>query len=173
MKEILINLRTENRYSQNALAKELGISRQAYIKYETGEVEPPVEIIRKLSKLFNVSYETLIDNETKESFNKKNVEYIIPEFECLMVESPVQAYGISKNNSTTGILQQIQKKLITLSQDQLSSILIIVQSINNLNNICDSNSSAQVKKRTPGGISGNFWMSEDFDDPIDDFKEYM
>lgn len=62
MKDILISLRTENRYSQNALAKELGISRQAYIKYETGEVEPSVEIIRKLSKIFNVSYAYLIDN---------------------------------------------------------------------------------------------------------------
>ena len=62
MKEILIKLRQENRYSQSLLAKILGISRQAYIKYELGEVEPSVEIVRKLSKIYNVSYDVLIDN---------------------------------------------------------------------------------------------------------------
>ena len=52
MKEILIKLRQENRYSQNLLSKVLGISRQAYMKYESGEVEPSVEIVRKLSKIY-------------------------------------------------------------------------------------------------------------------------
>lgn len=62
MKDILIKLRTENRYSQSALAKELGISRQAYMKYESGEVEPSVEIVRRLSRIYGVSYQFLIDN---------------------------------------------------------------------------------------------------------------
>ena len=52
MKEILIKLRQENRYSQSLLSKVLGISRQAYMKYESGEVEPSVEIVRKLSKIY-------------------------------------------------------------------------------------------------------------------------
>ena len=51
MKEILRQLREEHFFSQGTVAKELGISRQSYIKYEAGEVEPSVEIIRKLSKL--------------------------------------------------------------------------------------------------------------------------
>ena len=38
MKEILIKLRQENRYSQSLLSTVLGISRQAYMKYESGEV---------------------------------------------------------------------------------------------------------------------------------------
>ena len=65
MKETLKKLRTGNRYSQDLLAKILGISRLSYMKYESGEVEPPVEIIRKLAKIYKVSYETLIDNELK------------------------------------------------------------------------------------------------------------
>lgn len=173
MKEILIHLRTENRYSQNSLAKELGISRQAYIKYETGEVEPSVEIVRKLSKLFNVSYETLIDNEIKNSFLEKNAEYVISESERLMVESPAPAYGYSKPNNTTVIRQQIQKNLCTLSQDQLSSVLTIIQSIGQLNYSSSACSAGTTKKRTPGGLQGNLWMSEDFDAPLGEFKEYM
>ena len=63
MKDILIKLRQENRYSQSLLSKVLGISRQAYMKYESGEVEPSVEIVRKLSKIYKVPYSVLIDND--------------------------------------------------------------------------------------------------------------
>lgn len=28
-------------------------------------------------------------------------------------------------------------------------------------------------KRTPGLMKGAFWMSDDFNDPIDDLKDYM
>lgn len=62
MKEVLKQLRTKNRYSQGMIANLLGISRQAYMKYETGEIEPSVEIVRKLSRMYGVSYSTLIDN---------------------------------------------------------------------------------------------------------------
>ena len=63
MKEILIKLREKNRYTQTAMAKLLDVSRQSYMKYETGEVEPPVEVIRKLQKIYNVPYDVLIDNK--------------------------------------------------------------------------------------------------------------
>jgi antitoxin (DNA-binding transcriptional repressor) of toxin-antitoxin stability system len=29
------------------------------------------------------------------------------------------------------------------------------------------------RRRTFGSIEGEIWMSEDFDDPLDDFQEYM
>lgn len=28
-------------------------------------------------------------------------------------------------------------------------------------------------KRTPGLMKGSFWISDDFNDPIDDLKDYM
>lgn len=62
MKDIMIKLREDNRYTQTAMAKLLGVSRQAYMKYETGDVEPPVEVIRKMKEIYGVSYEMLIDN---------------------------------------------------------------------------------------------------------------
>ncbi len=73
MKEILIKLRQENRYSQSLLSKVLGISRQAYMKYESGEVEPSVEIVRKLSKIYQVPYDVIIDNG--KSLSEKKVVY--------------------------------------------------------------------------------------------------
>ena len=62
MESIIKTLREQNRYTQVKLAEELGISRQALIKYESMEQELPVNVIRGLSKIFSVSYECLIDN---------------------------------------------------------------------------------------------------------------
>ena len=30
-----------------------------------------------------------------------------------------------------------------------------------------------VKNRKPGSAKGQVWMSEDFDEPLEDFKDYM
>ncbi|GAB4021456.1 DUF2281 domain-containing protein [Spirosoma koreense] len=32
---------------------------------------------------------------------------------------------------------------------------------------------AEKPKRTPGLMKGSFWVSDDFNDPIDDLKDYM
>ena len=171
MKETLISLRTEKRYSQNALAKELGISRQAYIKYETGEVEPPVEIIRKLSELFNVSYEILIDNKLNLQTKKKSVTYSRHNRGVLAVASSAPVYGVSSEVQKVHLLQQIQSGLSALTSEQLSSVLTIVNSVIQLNGI--NQKVAATKKRSPGGLEGKLWMSDDFDEPLDEFKEYM
>ena len=63
MESVIKQLREQHRYTQVKLAEELGISRQALIKYESGELELTVSVIRKLSKIFSVGYECLIDNE--------------------------------------------------------------------------------------------------------------
>lgn len=63
MESVIKILREQNRYTQVKLAEELGISRQALIKYESMEQELPVNVIRRLSKIFSVSYECFIDNK--------------------------------------------------------------------------------------------------------------
>ena len=62
MESIIKILREKNRYTQTGLAEELGISRQALIKYENMELDLPLSVVRQLSKLFNISYECFIDN---------------------------------------------------------------------------------------------------------------
>lgn len=93
MKEILRQIREENRYSQNQVAEKLGITRQTYIKYESGDVEPSVDVVRKLSKLYGVSYDVLIDNKVKPF-----IEYKIPEHQFLKVsDSGVAGISYDKN----------------------------------------------------------------------------
>ena len=133
MKEILIKLRQENRYSQSLLAKILGISRQAYIKYELGEVEPSVEIVRKLSKIYNVPYDVLIDNAV---VPYKKIEYKIPTEPTLEVASPTTVYSPSYNDSDTDNTIEYFKNQL----DYLQSVIIEMKNKLNKNQIHDSNS---------------------------------
>lgn len=91
MKEILIKLRTDNRYTQDQIAKMLGISRQSYIKYENGEVEPSVEMVRKLSHFYSVSYDVLIDNNL--TYSENRYKYSSLEQPEYSVAESVPAYG--------------------------------------------------------------------------------
>ena len=72
MESVIKILREKNRYTQVRLAELLGISRQALIKYENLEQEPPVSTVRALSKLFEVSYDCIIDNMLPSEANEKD-----------------------------------------------------------------------------------------------------
>lgn len=63
-------LREKTGYSQNDVAKLLGISRTAYVKYETGDSQPTRKL-KKLAEIFNVSVDFLlsVENEIKENIN--------------------------------------------------------------------------------------------------------
>lgn len=59
-KEILHNLRTGHGLSQDALAEKVFVTRQAVSRWETGETVPGTETLKLLSKLFDVSINTLL-----------------------------------------------------------------------------------------------------------------
>ncbi|MCQ2602275.1 MAG: helix-turn-helix domain-containing protein [Treponema sp.] len=129
MKETLKKLRTENRYSQDLLAKILGISRLSYMKYESGEVEPPVEIVRKLAKIYKVSYKTLIDNELNSEHKSALYSNSAPHSYSYEVASPVPSYGFSENAAmSSNMVAQFAQILATLQstitnlQEQLNSL---------------------------------------------------
>ena len=82
MESVIRIIREKHRYTQTKLAEELGISRQALIKYENMELDLPLTVVRQLSKLFNVSYECLIDNSLpdEESETDLQLQKIIKSF---------------------------------------------------------------------------------------------
>lgn len=63
MNEILKKLRTLHNFSQSYVAEYLKISRQMYIKYESGEVEPSVKVVTDLCHLYKVSYDTILGEQ--------------------------------------------------------------------------------------------------------------
>ena len=68
----LRELRKNLGFSQEELAKKLGISRTAYVKYETGESRP-VRKLQELSDLFNVSIDYLLGNDIDNAKLDKNI----------------------------------------------------------------------------------------------------
>lgn len=59
-KEVIFRLRTQKGLSQDALAETLYVTRQAVSRWETGETVPNTETLKRLSKLFDVSINTLL-----------------------------------------------------------------------------------------------------------------
>ena len=59
-KDILYELRTQNGLSQEALADKLYVTRQAVSRWENGETVPNTETLKLLSKMFDVSINTLL-----------------------------------------------------------------------------------------------------------------
>ena len=57
----LRQLRIKKRYTQEQVAKALGINRTTYTKYETRVTQPSLEQLKKLSELFEVDYNTLLN----------------------------------------------------------------------------------------------------------------
>lgn len=63
--EVIYELRTKNRMSQDELAERVFVTRQAVSRWENGETVPNTETLKLLSKLFDVSINTLLGSPRK------------------------------------------------------------------------------------------------------------
>ena len=76
----LYNLRKKNGYTQAELAEKLGVSRQSVSNWELGAIQPSTFRLKKISELYSVPLEVLIDDtvsvqphlESTEENNQKN-----------------------------------------------------------------------------------------------------
>ena len=59
-KDIILELRTKHNLSQDALAEKVHVTRQAVSRWENGDTLPNTETLKLLSKLFDVSINTLL-----------------------------------------------------------------------------------------------------------------
>ena len=88
LSKTLKKLRENCGYTQQQVADALNIERSNYTYYETGKTTPDISTIIKLSKIFNVSYIDIFEDEEKsqrhtfadtydyESCSLKNLTYI-------------------------------------------------------------------------------------------------
>ena len=148
MKESLKALREKNNFSQATVAKYLGLSRQMYIKYESGEAEPPVKVIVALSKLYKVDYAQIIDNAAGSHIAKENIYDNSKISGNLCVASPSVAYGCSSHvvmNNNFELIKTIIPKLNIFEQLQILSLLASSIEKNGANEIVN----LQSNKLTP------------------------
>lgn len=71
--------------------------------------------------------------------------------------------------STAEIYSDIQKKLISFSPEQLRKAQEMIDLISKE----ESKESFLSGKRQAGTLKGKIFMADDFDEPLDDFKDYM
>jgi transcriptional regulator with XRE-family HTH domain len=64
-KDVIYSLRTGNGLSQDELAEKVFVTRQAVSRWENGETVPNTETLKLLSKLFDVSINTLLGSPQK------------------------------------------------------------------------------------------------------------
>ena len=64
-KQVILELRTQKGMSQDELAEKVFVSRQAVSRWENGETVPNTETLKLLSKVFDVSINTLLGSPRK------------------------------------------------------------------------------------------------------------
>lgn len=64
-KDVIFELRTQNGLSQDELAEKIHVTRQAVSRWENGETVPNTETLKLLSKVFDVSINTLLGSPRK------------------------------------------------------------------------------------------------------------
>ncbi len=64
-KDILLELRTNKKLTQEELAQKLFVTRQAVSRWESGETTPNTETLKMLSKIFGVSINTILGSPLK------------------------------------------------------------------------------------------------------------
>ena len=67
LKDNLIMLRKLNGLSQGQVAEKIGISRQAYAKWENGLTTPDIEKASQLAKVYGISIDDLLECEKDDS----------------------------------------------------------------------------------------------------------
>lgn len=87
---ILLDLRKKRNIKQSTIADILGISQQAYLKYEHGDADPTIDALITLSNFYNVSIEYLLGLEKpKETdvLTRLAQEFNLTEIEKIIVQA--------------------------------------------------------------------------------------
>ena len=66
LKDNLVMLRNIHGFSQEQISEKIGISRQAYAKWESGATVPDIEKCRLLAEVYETTIDSLVKTETEE-----------------------------------------------------------------------------------------------------------
>lgn len=111
LSENIRNKREELKLSQEYVADQLGISRQAVSKWETGQSEPTASNLMELAALFEISLSELVDPQKyaeeqealkmrygkKQPNKKKKIKIIIAVIVCLLLAGAVGSVAYIRN----------------------------------------------------------------------------
>ena len=67
----------------------------------------------------------------------------------------------------------ILEKLATLPEALQTEVLHYIEFLSARYTDTNRETETSVKKRQAGLLEGKIWMADDFDEPLEDFKDYM
>ncbi len=106
----LIECREKNNLSKREAAKIIGVSQPAYLRYETGERAPSIQVIKEIAKAFHTSAEYLTGENDDSSSN---------------------ILEISKDQNLE--LFEIMQKCNDMDSEQLQRVLVYAEKISKMN----------------------------------------
>ena len=116
--EFLKKLRTEQHITQAYTARQLGTSRQAYAYYENSAAIPDLDILIKLSELFQVPLQSFLDYCPYEHSDKlaDSAPYSYQSYEQTMYPEFLTFYSEQENMKKYHYLNRSEKKILFMFQ---------------------------------------------------------
>jgi transcriptional regulator with XRE-family HTH domain len=118
LSENLKKIRKDNNLSQEQLAEELGVSRQAISKWESGAAYPEMDKIIQLCNKFELNIDDLLNKDIREikgeEISKNNINKIIDSFLSFITDTINLFYNMSFKSKIKCIFEQIFNVLILL-----------------------------------------------------------
>ncbi|MDE6909638.1 MAG: helix-turn-helix domain-containing protein [Lachnospiraceae bacterium] len=101
-------LRKSHNYTQDDLSKELGLSRQAVSKWETGTTIPDLEVLLKISKLYDITIndilepkiqpQKIMDFEQISTISEKELKEVLVQFDTNLLVTALMGASPQTNS---------------------------------------------------------------------------
>ena len=133
-KNIILELRTKHGLSQDALAEKVHVTRQAVSRWENGDTIPNTETLKLLSKLFDVSINTLLGSPQQlicqccgmpldDSSISKETDGTFNEEYCKLLEMKIKGYTRTKMAMQLGVSEPTLDIMIKKLKKKIRKIL--------------------------------------------------
>lgn len=103
----LIECRKRLGISKNEAAKRVGVSQPAYLRYESGERTPSIQVIKEIAKVFHTSPDYLIGKTDSPSVDA----YVINKKDNLELFSIIEKYYQSEKEQQKRLLAYLKEFL--------------------------------------------------------------
>ena len=110
-------LRKSNNYTQDDLAEKLGISRQAVSKWETGMTIPDLEVLLKISKIYDITINDILepkiqpqritDFEQISTISEKELKEVLEQFDTNSLVTALMGASPETNSFCEGLFPDI------------------------------------------------------------------
>lgn len=108
--EMLGELRKAKGWQQKEVAEILGVSPQTYNGYEKGRNEPPVEILVRLSFLYNVPVDSIVQKDRLHAFDQSAMETVkAMEQELATLREKFTYHPLAQNEQLQSLLSAMEQ----------------------------------------------------------------